>query len=69
MFDYRVWSGARSGYIAMFSRDGEIVFATTAGLADVERGIEHHFAVLLPTMTAPGRRRFVAALERASAAH
>ena len=34
--------------------------------ADVERGIEHHFAVLLPTMTAAGRRRFTAALARAS---
>jgi CubicO group peptidase (beta-lactamase class C family) len=36
MFDYRVWSGARSGYIAMFARDGEIVYATSAGYADVE---------------------------------
>ena len=34
--------------------------------ADVERGIEHHFSVLLPTLTAAGRRRFVAALSRAS---
>lgn len=33
--------------------------------ADVERGIQHHFAVLLPTMTAAGRRRFVSALTRA----
>jgi CubicO group peptidase (beta-lactamase class C family) len=39
LFDYRVWSGARSGYIAMFARDGEVVFATTAGYADVERKI------------------------------
>jgi CubicO group peptidase (beta-lactamase class C family) len=39
MFDYRVWSGARSGYIAMFARQGEIVYATSAGHADVERGI------------------------------
>jgi CubicO group peptidase (beta-lactamase class C family) len=39
LFDYRVWSGARSGYIAVFARDGEIVFATTAGWADVERRI------------------------------
>ena len=36
--------------------------------ADVERGIEHHYAVLLPTMTAAGRRQFVAALDRASSA-
>lgn len=35
--------------------------------SDVERGIEHHFAVLLPTMTAEGRRRFTDALARASA--
>ena len=34
------------------------------GWADVERGIRHHFAVLLPTLTAAGRRRFVAALDR-----
>ena len=39
MFDYRVWSGARSGFITMFARDGEIVYATTAGYADVERRI------------------------------
>ena len=39
MFDYRVWSGARSGFIAMFARDGEIVYATCAGYADVERRI------------------------------
>ena len=32
--------------------------------AEVERGIEHHFAVLLPLMTAVGRRRFRAALNR-----
>lgn len=35
--------------------------------ADVERGIQHHFAVLLPAMTAAGRRGFLAALDRASA--
>ncbi|MEM7406962.1 MAG: TetR family transcriptional regulator [Pseudomonadota bacterium] len=29
---------------------------------DMERGIRHHFAVLLPNLTAAGRRRFVAAL-------
>lgn len=36
--------------------------------ADMQRGIEHHFALLLPTLTATGRRRFTAALERANAA-
>jgi CubicO group peptidase (beta-lactamase class C family) len=39
MFDYRVWSGARSGYIAMFARDGVIVYATSAGYADVDRRV------------------------------
>ena len=32
--------------------------------ADVARGIEHHFALLLPTLTATGRKRFTIALER-----
>ena len=31
---------------------------------DVQRGIEHHFAVLLPMLTAAGRRRFIDALAR-----
>ena len=35
--------------------------------ADMRRGIEHHFAVLLPTLNASGRRRFVAAFDRATA--
>jgi AcrR family transcriptional regulator len=35
--------------------------------ADMQRGVEHHFALLLPTLTASGRRRFVAAFERATA--
>ncbi len=36
--------------------------------ADQERGIQHHFAVLLPHLTAPARREFEAALQRASVA-
>ncbi len=36
--------------------------------ADQQRGIQHHFAVLLPYLTAPARRDFEAALERASLA-
>lgn len=32
---------------------------------DVAQGVEHHFAVLLPTLTAAGKRRFRSALERA----
>ncbi|MEO0494416.1 MAG: TetR/AcrR family transcriptional regulator [Actinomycetota bacterium] len=34
---------------------------------DMQRGVEHHFALLLPTLTASGRRRFIAAFERATA--
>jgi hypothetical protein len=34
--------------------------------ADQERGIQHHFAVLLPYLTASARRDFEAALLRAS---
>lgn len=33
--------------------------------ADQERGIKHHFAVLLPCLTAPAKRKFEAALARA----
>ena len=32
---------------------------------DVQRGIDHHLAVLLPTLTADGRRRFRSARDRA----
>jgi len=39
LFDYRVGSGARSGYIALFAHEGEIVYATTSGWADVERRV------------------------------
>lgn len=39
LFDYRVWSGARSGYVAMFAREGEIVYATTSGFANVEERV------------------------------
>lgn len=34
---------------------------------DMQQGIEHHFAVLLPALTAAGRRRFTTALDRVSA--
>jgi len=39
LFDWRVWREARSGYVALFAREGEIVYGTTAGWADVERRI------------------------------
>lgn len=37
--DYSVSSGAKSGFVAMFARDGRIVHATVAGLADIENNI------------------------------
>lgn len=33
--------------------------------ADQERGISHHFAILMPCLTAPAKRQFQGALERA----
>jgi len=36
--DFRAWTGSRSGFIAMFARDGRVVHATTAGHADLESG-------------------------------
>lgn len=30
------WRGSRSGYVAMFARDGEVVYATAAGVADID---------------------------------
>ncbi|MEM7093144.1 MAG: TetR/AcrR family transcriptional regulator [Actinomycetota bacterium] len=38
---------------------------TDVGWPDIERGIAHHFTLLLPSLTAAGRRRFTEALERA----
>ncbi len=40
----------------------EIEGRTTICWEDQERGIKHHFAVLLPCLTAAGRRKFEAAL-------
>jgi hypothetical protein len=34
--DFNVWTGSRSGFIAIFARDGHVVYATTAGYADIE---------------------------------
>ncbi len=33
---YKVWSGSRSGYVALIALDGQPVYATTAGWADIE---------------------------------
>ncbi|MEH6586278.1 MAG: serine hydrolase domain-containing protein [Halioglobus sp.] len=39
LFDYHVWNGTRSGFIAAFARDGETVYATSAGYADIENKV------------------------------
>lgn len=38
VLDYRVWSGARSGYVALVARNGRIAYARTTGYADLEAG-------------------------------
>lgn len=44
----------------------EIEGVEEATWEDLERGVQHHFAVLLPHLTAPARRDFETALQRAS---
>jgi CubicO group peptidase (beta-lactamase class C family) len=39
VLDYRVWSGARSGYVALVARNGRVVYGRTTGLSDIEAGI------------------------------
>lgn len=43
----------------------EIEHIDELGWDDLERGVRHHFAVLLPCLTAPARRDFESALQRA----
>ena len=54
-----------SRYWMDYLRDSEGLDQIT--WADQERGIQQHFAVLLPCLLAPARRSFEAALERAEA--
>ena len=55
MFDFSVWSGNRSGYIAMFARDGQVVHATTAGWADIASQVPMQLdtRVRMASMTKP----------------
>ena len=53
-----------SRYWLDYLRESESLARVT--WADQERGIQHHFAVLLPNLTASARRDFEAALLRAS---
>jgi CubicO group peptidase (beta-lactamase class C family) len=36
VLDYRVWSGARAGFVALVARNGRVVYGRTSGWADVE---------------------------------
>jgi CubicO group peptidase (beta-lactamase class C family) len=36
VLDYRVWSGARAGFVALVARGGHLVYGYTAGWADLE---------------------------------
>lgn len=39
VLDYRVWRGARSGYVALVARNGRVVFGRTTGWQDIDAGI------------------------------
>lgn len=39
MLDYRVFSGARAGFVALVAREARIVYARTTGAADLEAGV------------------------------
>lgn len=56
-----IWIVSR--YWMDFLRESEGLMEIT--WKDQERGIQHHFAILLPCLTAAAKRRFEAALERA----
>jgi len=38
VLDYRVWSGARAGFVALVARRGNVVYARAVGEADLETG-------------------------------
>ena len=52
---YSVWSGTRSGFVALFARDGVPVYATTAGWKDIESAqpMRLDTPVRLTSMTKP----------------
>ncbi len=39
VLDYRVWSGARAGFVALVARNGRMVYARTTGQADRASGV------------------------------
>jgi CubicO group peptidase (beta-lactamase class C family) len=55
VLDYRVWSGARSGFVAFIATQGRVVYARTSGNADLETGtpMEVDTRFHLASMTKP----------------
>lgn len=55
VLDYRVWSGARSGFVALVARRGHVVYARTTGLANRESQVPMHLDTRfhLASMTKP----------------
>ena len=55
VLDYRVWSGARAGFVALIAREGRVVYARTSGDADLETGtpMELDTRFHLASMTKP----------------
>lgn len=53
--DFNVWNGHRSGFIAAFARDGQAIYATTAGYADIDQAIPMRLdtRVRIASMTKP----------------
>jgi len=55
ILDYRVFSGARAGFVALIAREGCVVYARTTGFADLEahvpRSLDTRFHIA--SMTKP----------------
>jgi len=54
-FDWNVWIGSRSGFVALFARDGYVVDAVATGYADIETGrpMRPDTPVRIASMTKP----------------
>jgi CubicO group peptidase (beta-lactamase class C family) len=65
VLDYRVWSGARAGFVALVARRGSIVYARTTGYADLETrtpmtlDTPFHLASMTKPVTAVAAMRLV----------
>jgi CubicO group peptidase (beta-lactamase class C family) len=58
VLDFRVWSGARAGFVALVARNGRVVYGYTTGWADMEASVpmtldtRFHLASLTKPITA-----------------